>query len=101
MTADATPAPTPASPAPAAPASAATAARAEPRLPSGWLTIAAKELSDHVLSSRFYVLLVVLGIAALIPLYFAAERIRSLAEAASGIRARCRACSPSRSIATT
>jgi ABC-2 type transport system permease protein len=84
MTADATAAPTPASPAPAAPASAATATHTEPRLPSGWLTIAAKELSDHVLSSRFYVLLVVLGIAALIPLYFAAERIRSLAEAASG-----------------
>ena len=70
----------------AAPATPATPAyvREERTIRRGWLTIAAKELSDHILSSRFYVLLVVLGIAALIPLYFAAERIRSLAEAASG-----------------
>ena len=81
MTAKASAAPAPATPS-AKPGSKATAA--ERRLPSGWVTIAVKELSDHVLSSRFYVLLVVLGIAALIPLYFAAERIRSLAEAASG-----------------
>jgi len=69
---------------PAAEAAARNAAREERRVPRGWVTIAVKELSDHVLSSRFYVLLIVLGIAALIPLYFAAERIRSLAEAASG-----------------
>jgi ABC-2 type transport system permease protein len=50
----------------------------------GWITVAGKEFTDHILSVRFYVLLVVLGIAALIPLYFAAERIRSLAEGASG-----------------
>jgi ABC-2 type transport system permease protein len=49
----------------------------------GWLTIAAKEFADHLLSARLYVLLVVLGIAALIPLYFAAERIRSVAASAS------------------
>jgi ABC-2 type transport system permease protein len=54
------------------------------RLRPGWITIAAKEFADHLLSVRFYVLLVILGIAALIPLYFAAERIRSLASAASG-----------------
>ena len=50
----------------------------------GWITIAGKELADHLLSVRFYVLLFVLGIAALIPLYFAGEVIRSLAPAASG-----------------
>lgn len=50
----------------------------------GWITIAGKEFTDHLLSVRLYVLLVVLGIAALIPLYFAAETIRSLADAASG-----------------
>ena len=72
---------TPATPAP--PKTMAEAAT-ERRIRPGWLTIASKELSDHVLSSRFYVLLIVLGIAALIPLYFAAERIRSLAEGASG-----------------
>jgi ABC-2 type transport system permease protein len=49
----------------------------------GWITIAAKEFADHLLSARLYVLLVVLGIAALIPLYFAAERIRSVAASAS------------------
>jgi ABC-2 type transport system permease protein len=64
------------------------AARAnEPRLRPGWITIAGKEFTDHLLSIRLYVLLFVLGIAALIPLYFAAETIRSLAEAASGASA--------------
>jgi ABC-2 type transport system permease protein len=48
------------------------------------MTIAGKEVADHVISVRFYVLLVVLGIAALVPLYFAAERIRDAAEVASG-----------------
>ena len=56
----------------------------KPVLRPGWMTVARKELADHLLSIRLYVLLFVLGIAALIPLYFAAERIRSLAEAASG-----------------
>src|SRR3954467_11613146 len=57
----------------------------EPRIPhSGWRVIAAKEFGDHLLSVRFIVLLVVLGLAAAIPLYFAADRIRSLAPAASG-----------------
>jgi len=53
----------------------------------GWMTIAAKEFADHLLSVRLYVLLIVLGIAALIPLYFAAEQIRDLADAASGTSA--------------
>ncbi|MFL5779396.1 MAG: ABC transporter permease, partial [Chloroflexota bacterium] len=43
-----------------------------------------KELGDHLLSARFLVLLIVLGIAAVIPLYFAADRIRSVAPQASG-----------------
>jgi ABC-2 type transport system permease protein len=54
------------------------------RLRPGWLTVASKELADHLLSIRLYVLLLVLGVAALIPLYFAAEQIRALAPAASG-----------------
>jgi ABC-2 type transport system permease protein len=77
MTAEAAPAPAPV---------AATPAR-EPRMRPGWITIAGKEFTDHLLSIRLYVLLFVLGIAALIPLYFAAETIRSLAEAASGASA--------------
>ena len=59
--------------------------RSEPRVPhAGWRVIAAKEFGDHLLSVRFIVLLVVLGLAAAIPLYFAADRIRALAPAASG-----------------
>ena len=61
-------------------------ARAERRL-SGWRIVAAKELADHLLSVRFFVLLVVLGAAAVIPLYFAAERLRSLASDISGLQA--------------
>jgi ABC-type transport system involved in multi-copper enzyme maturation, permease component len=63
----------------------------EPRPPSelrvphaGWRVIAAKELGDHLLSIRFIVLLIVLGLAAVIPLYFAADLIRSAAPQASG-----------------
>jgi len=53
----------------------------------GWRVIAAKELGDHLLSVRFIVLLVVLGLAAAIPLYFAADLIRSAAPQASGVPA--------------
>jgi len=60
------------------------AARPASRLRPGWQVVAAKEFADHILSARFYVLLIILGIAALIPIYFAAERIRSLASGASG-----------------
>ncbi len=69
-------------PAPAAPAAATR--RESVRLRPGWITIAGKELADHLLSIRLYVLLVVLGIAALIPLYFVGEDVRSAASAASG-----------------
>jgi ABC-2 type transport system permease protein len=48
------------------------------------MVIAAKEFGDHLLSVRFFVLLVVLGLAALIPMYFAADRIRAVATDASG-----------------
>jgi ABC-2 type transport system permease protein len=74
-------------------AETATVARADagtaalPKLRAGWMTIAAKELADHVLSVRLYVMLIVLGVAAIIPLYFAAERLRDAAGDASGIRA--------------
>jgi len=53
----------------------------------GWRVIAAKELTDHVTSIRFLVLLVILAIAAAIPLYFAAGRLRDLAEQVSGAQA--------------
>jgi ABC-2 type transport system permease protein len=50
----------------------------------GWRVIAAKELGDDLLSVRFIVLLIVLGLAAIIPLYSAADQIRQHATAASG-----------------
>lgn len=58
-----------------------------PTLRAGWVTIAAKELADHLLSVRLYVMLIVLGVAAIIPLYFAAERLKDAASDVSGLRA--------------
>ena len=67
-----------------APISEATPTRGG-RVPrAGWRVIAAKELGDHLLSVRFIVLLLVLGLAAAIPLYFAADLIRAAAPQASG-----------------
>src|SRR5512132_8679 len=59
----------------------------EPRLVPGWRVIAAKELTDHVTSVRFLVLLVILALAAAVPLYFASGQLRSAAEQVSGSRA--------------
>jgi ABC-2 type transport system permease protein len=46
---------------------------------SGWRVVAAKELADHLGSARFYILLVVLGAAAIVPLYFASDALRAAA----------------------
>ena len=54
---------------------------------NGWLVVAAKEFADHVLSVRFFVLLIVLGLAAGIPLFLATERIHELASQVSGAQA--------------
>jgi ABC-2 type transport system permease protein len=64
-------------------------AMARPKLQPGWMTIAAKEFADHLLSLRLYVILIVLGVAAIVPLYFAAEYLRTAAAAvaASQLRA--------------
>lgn len=51
--------------------------RSVPR--AGWMVIAGKEFGDHLLSARFVVLVIVLGLAAAIPLYFAAAAIRGVA----------------------
>jgi ABC-2 type transport system permease protein len=50
----------------------------------GWLVVAGKEFADHILSVRFYVLLLIMSGAALIPIYFAGETIRSLGSTVSG-----------------
>ncbi len=65
-----------------------TAAEAPVSIPrNGWLVVAGKEFADHVLSVRFFVLLLVLGLAAGIPLFLATERIHSLASQVSGAQA--------------
>ena len=53
-------------------------------LRSGWKVVARKELADHVLSARFVVLLVVLGLAAVGSVYSVANAIREVAPGATG-----------------
>lgn len=61
------------------------AARRSERAPSGgWRTIAAKELADHLESVRFIVLLLVIGVAAVVPMYFVSTEIRDLAPELAG-----------------
>ncbi len=50
----------------------------------GWKVVARKELADHVLSARFVVLLVVLGLAAVASVYSVANAIRDVAPDATG-----------------
>jgi len=80
-------------PVPSAPPVAAKPARRDGEIPSrrersvphaGWMVVARKELADHLLSARFIVLFIVVGLAALIPLYFAADAIRTAASTVSG-----------------
>ena len=56
-------------------------ARSLPR--SGWTVVAAKEFGDHLLSIRFAVLVIILSIAAAVPLYFLSGLIREAAEGAT------------------
>lgn len=59
--------------------------RSVPR--AGWMVVAAKEFGDHLLSARFTVLVLVLGLAAAIPLYFAAAAIRDVASSVTDSQA--------------
>lgn len=60
-------------------------ARRSERAPSGgWRTIAAKELADHLGSVRFVVLLLVIGVAAVVPMYFISSDISGSAPALAG-----------------
>jgi ABC-2 type transport system permease protein len=60
-------------------------ARRSERAPSGgWRTIAAKELADHLASVRFFVLLLVVAVAAIVPLLFISSDISSQAPSLSG-----------------
>jgi ABC-2 type transport system permease protein len=51
------------------------------------MVVGAKEFGDHLLSARFLVLVVVLGLAAAIPLYFAAANIRDAASSVTDSQA--------------
>jgi ABC-2 type transport system permease protein len=56
------------------------------RLPAGWRIIASKEISDHILSIRFLLLLLVLGLMGVGIFYSVAGTIRDAAESATGAR---------------
>jgi ABC-2 type transport system permease protein len=49
----------------------------------GWTVIAEKELADHLHSARMVVLLLLLGVVAFVPLFFASQQITGQASGAS------------------
>jgi ABC-2 type transport system permease protein len=70
---------------PAGSSTTRTAARRSERAPSGgWRTIAAKELADHLGSVRFIVLLLVVAVAAIVPMYFVSTDISNAAPQLAG-----------------
>jgi ABC-2 type transport system permease protein len=86
MTSESTPLPSaPASPAKPARSDGAIPSRRERSVPrAGWMVVSGKEFADHLWSARFVALIIVLGIAALIPMYFAADVVRSAASQVTG-----------------
>jgi ABC-2 type transport system permease protein len=50
---------------------------------NGWLVIARKEFGDHILSARFIVLVLIVGLAAVVPLFLAANQLREQASETS------------------
>jgi ABC-2 type transport system permease protein len=97
MTSESTPLPAATPPAampPAAPAEpvkrqpvsdGAIPSRRERSVPhAGWMVVSGKEFADHLWSARFVALIIVLGLAALIPMYFAADTIRAAASQVTG-----------------
>jgi ABC-2 type transport system permease protein len=61
--------------------------RAEKAPSGGWRTIAAKELADHLASIRFFVLLLIVLVAAVVPLLFVSGAISDQAPAANQVPA--------------
>jgi ABC-2 type transport system permease protein len=60
------------------------ARRAEKAPSGGWRTIAAKEMADHLGSVRFFVLLLVVAVAAIVPMLFISTDISGQAPKLSG-----------------
>ena len=54
---------------------------------AGWMVVGRKEFGDHLLSARFIVLLIVMALAAAVPLYFLSGQIRDAAESAGQVPA--------------
>ncbi len=54
-------------------------------LSGGWRVIADKELGDHILSIRFFILLAILGLAAAAAVYSTASFVRTNAQGAAGL----------------
>ena len=54
---------------------------------AGWMVVASKEFGDHLLSARFLVLVLIMAIAAAVPLYFISSTIRTQAEGANSFPA--------------
>jgi ABC-2 type transport system permease protein len=75
----------PATPAPSAEPAGAVTPPAR-RIPAGWRVIASKEVTDHILSIRFLLLLLVLGLMGVGIFYSVAGSIRDVAESATGAR---------------
>ncbi len=70
---------------PEARADVTRSARRSERAPSGgWRTIAGKEFADHLESVRFFVLLIVIAIAAIVPMYFISTDISNSAPQLAG-----------------
>lgn len=63
----------------------ASVTRRPPR--AGWPVVAAKEIADHLLSARFTVLLILLGLVTVGTVYAAASGIRDVAPQAQGVPA--------------
>lgn len=57
------------------------------RLGHGWKVVARKEFADHLLSARFYVLILILGVAAAGAVFAASGGIRAVAPSAVGVPA--------------
>ena len=53
---------------------------------AGWRIVARKEFADHLSSARFIILLLLLGAATLVPLYFASDAIKSIADQVADTR---------------
>lgn len=64
-------------------AAEARAAGRAPKPRAGWRIVAAKEFADHLLSRRFTIGLLLVGLAAVVVVYAAAGDIREVAEGAS------------------